>query len=400
VRTLHYALQTAIRNVFEQGSRTWLSSLGVMVGSVAILLLVSIAKGVQSDVTREVRDIGVNVLVVLPGKVEDGNFNPNLGGQSFLKEEDAARVRQVPGVVRATTLTFAGGGVKAGDKEAYPVTIAADHEWFAMHPTQIAEGRVLEPRDANEPVAVLGGVAKKALFGDDSSLDKKIDINGVIYRVIGATKEKGSGSSLFSMFGFQNVVYIPRAVVKKQNPTMQIDRIMIQTSPTTPPKELRAAVSAALSQRLNDQQYSVLTEEDLLGLVYRLMSILTWLVTGLTSIAIFVGGIGVLTVMMMAVSERAREIGIRKTTGATNRDIFWQFLFEGLAITTLGGMVGLVISLIVAEGLRRLTPIKPMFTPDVLFLAFGVCLGVGCIFGLIPALNAARKDPIISLRFE
>jgi putative ABC transport system permease protein len=81
VRTLHYALQTAIRNVFEQGSRTWLSSLGVMVGSVAILLLVSIAKGVQSDVTREVRDIGVNVLVVLPGKVEDGNFNPNLGGQ-------------------------------------------------------------------------------------------------------------------------------------------------------------------------------------------------------------------------------------------------------------------------------------------------------------------------------
>ncbi len=372
-----------------------------MVGSLAILLLISIAKGVQSDVTNQVKDIGVNVLVVLPGRVEDGNFNPNLGGQSYLKEEDAVRLRSVPGVIRATTLTFTGGGVRAGKKDAYPVTIAAHADWFRMHPVRLDEGRLFTDADDLENVAVLGAVAKKALFGSNSALGQTVEINQNRYRVIGVTAEKkASGGGLFSMFGFENVVYVPFGAVKKSRPDMQIDRIMIQSAPEAEPKLLQRQLDAALGKRLDRQQYSVLTQEDLLGLVYKLMNILTWLLTGLTSIALFVGGVGIMTVMLMSVNERAKEIGIRKTVGARRADVFQQFLFESLFLSLLGGGAGLALSAVICAALDRLTPIHPLLSLPIIGLSFGVSIGVGAIFGLLPAMRAARKDPVVALRSE
>ena len=374
-----------------------------MVGATAILLLVSIALGVRADVTREVEGIGVNLLLVMPGRIEEGNFNPNIGGQSFLKEEHAVRVRLEKGVVRAATLTFAGGGVRAGKKDAYPVTIAASPEWFKIHRTELAEGRVIDSSDDGRDVAVLGSMAKEQLFGEGSGLGKKVEINGRAYEVVGVTQEKkssGASGGLFSMFGFENVVYLPLRRLKSLRPDMQIDRIMIQSDPNAEPVELKNRLEKVMGQFLDRQQYSVLTQEELLGLVYKIMGILTWLLTGLTSIALFVGGVGILTVMLMSVSERSREIGIRKAFGARRSDIFVQFLVEALLLTTAGVMAGLTLSSGVCWLLDRFTPIKPIVTLGTVGLAFMVSLLVGGVFGLIPAMRAARKDPVVALRWE
>lgn len=395
------------RNVFsalislrEQGSRSVLSATGIFVGSLAILLLVSIATGVQRDVTGQVRELGVNVLVVIPGRIEGQMFNPNLGGQSYLKPKHVQPVLQVPGVRSATPMSFVGGGIRAQNKEAFPLIVAAGPEWFSIRPVQMQEGRPFRADEAGQDVAVIGSIAKRDLFGDASAVGKPVKINGKTYRVVGVTQDKESEQSLFSMGSFENIVVLPFQAAARATPDLQTHRLMIQTAPDAEPKALVKSIDAALATQLDRQQYSVLTQEDLLGLVYKLMSILTWLLTGLTSIALFVGGVGIMTVMLMSVGERAREIGIRKTVGARRSDVFFQFLVEAVVLALVGGLAGLAASVAVGEALTRWTPIHPVLTPAIVALGLGVSLLVGTTFGVLPAMRAARMDPVTALRHE
>lgn len=390
----------ALRSVREQGARAVLSATGVFVAVVAIVLLVSIALGVRKDLTEQVEGLGVNVLVVLPARIQPGamQFNPNLGGQSFLREAFAEDLRRVPGVRHVATLSFAGGGVRAGEREAYPILIATTSEWFRMHPLRLREGAPFTDPRSEEPVAVVGSVAARELFGDGPALDQPIQINGRPYRVVAVTEDREADQSLFAMGGFQNVIYIPFHEAKRHSPNQQIDRFMIQSAPDAEPKALVARLERVLGQRLDRQQYSVLTQEDILGLVYRVMSILTWLLTGLTSIALFVAGVGIMAVMLMAVGERTKEIGVRKTAGARRADVFQQFLIEAVLISLAGGAAGFALSAGVCWALAAYTDIKPLVTGGVVSMALGVSLGLGALFGLLPAMNAARKDPVDCLR--
>lgn len=372
-----------------------------MVASVAILLLVSIGIGVQKDVTKQVDDLGVNLLFCLPGRVDLNSmgFNPNLGGQSWYKEEDRDRLRDVSGVKDVAIFSFAGGGIRAGEKESYPLIIAATPEWFGMHKMRLKEGS-LYSRENQGDVVVLGGVAAQELFGEQSAVGKSIEINQHTFQVIGVTEDKQAEQSLFSFQSFSNVAYYPFEVHKKISERPQIDRFIIQADYAADPVNLVPSLEAALASRLDRQQFSVLTQQDLLKVIYSLMSILSTLVIGLTSIALFVGGVGILAVMMMSVSERRKEIGVRKALGATRRDIFWQFLIEAGLIGLAGVLAGLAFSSVVAWGLAAFTRIKPEMTLGTVLLAFTVGIGVGAVSGMIPALRAARQDPVVSLRNE
>ena len=390
----------ALRSLTERWQRSLLSALGIMVGTAAIILLVSIATGVQADIRGQVAQLGVNVLVVIPGRIESGTFNPNLGGGSFLQESDAVALSKVPGVVAAVPWTFVGGGIRNGKKAASPILVATTERWFGMHAVELAEGRTLAGQDDMADVCVIGSLAKDQLFGLASAVGQNVLVNGQSMTVIGVTKEKKGDQSLFSMGGFQNLVYLPYHRMRAKQPDMQTDRIMIETRPDTEPKALIRRLEAVLGKRLDRQQYQVLTQEDLLGLVYKLMGILTWLLTGLTSIGLFVGGVGVMAIMLMSVGERAKEIGVRKTVGARNRDIFAQFLTEAALLGLLGGLIGLGVSAAADSALARFTPIKPVINMEIVMLGICTSVAVATIFGVIPALNAARKDPVSSLRNE
>lgn len=391
----------AWRSLVESWQRSILSALGVMVASIAILLLVSIGLGVRADLSRQVADLGVNVVVCVPGHVELSSFNPNLGGQSYFKDQDADRLRQVQGVKTVSMLSFAGGGARRGDKDAYPLIMAASPEWFEMRPIDLEAGRVFSASDAGKMVVVLGGVAKKQLFPEEvDPIGESIEINNNSYQIIGIARETEEGKSLFSMQSLENIAYIPLSTFQSLNKDAQIDRLMVQSDPSTEPKELVERLDAALGERLDRQQYSVLTQEDLLQLIFSVMGILQTLVVGLTSIALFVGGIGIMAIMMLSVNERRKEIGVRRAVGAPPGAIFRQVIAESILISLGGVLAGLVISLVVSWALATFTPIKPLMTFGVLALAFGVAVGTGALSGLIPALRAARQDPAVALRSE
>ena len=402
MRPLGVNLSSSFRSLFEHWQRALLSILGITVAAMAIVLLISIALGVRADISDQVRDLGVNLIVVLPGRIDPSNmmFNPNIAGLSFLDEKDAQRVKTVPGVIRATPLTFAGGGIRRGETDAFPITIATTPDWFQIRPVRMKSGRTFTWNEETSDVCVLGSIAKEKLFGTADAIGQQIYYNRRPYRIVGVTEDKKSTDSLFSMGGFENVAYFPYHALKKEIPDLQTHRIMIQTAPDVEPKNLVKRVDAVMAQRLDQQQYSVLTQEDLLGLIYQVMGILTWLLTGLTSIALFVGGVGIMAIMLMSVNERAKEIGIRKTVGARRRDIFVQFLVESISLGALGGIIGLALSWAVVVFFLHYTKIHPMITSGVVLLSFGVCIGVGAIFGVLPAANAARKDPVDALRNE
>ncbi|MDX2065471.1 MAG: ABC transporter permease [Fimbriimonadaceae bacterium] len=390
----------AVHSLRIQWQRALLTMTGIMVGCSAIVLLVSIATGVQADVRGQVEGLGVNVLVVIPGRIDFGTFNPNLGGMSYLRPEDTQGLESVEGVVDAIPFTFVGGGIQAGKKRANPLLVATEPSWFKMRTTTFIEGGPYTPDNSTQDVCVIGSIAKKELFGEQAALGKPVKINGRTYRIVGVTQDKKSEQSLFSMGGFENLVYLPYPRIRAITPNLQTDRIMVQVAPDTEPKALIKSLEAKLGERLSESQYQVLTQEEILGLVYKLMSILTWLLTGLTSIALFVAGVGIMTVMLMSVNERTKEIGIRKTTGATRRDIFLQFLYEAILLAAVGGIVGLAFSAAVCELLRTHTPVKPMITTEIVTLAIAVCAGVGGIFGLFPAVTASRMDPVAAIRAE
>ncbi|MCL4283746.1 MAG: ABC transporter permease [Fimbriimonadaceae bacterium] len=395
-------LGAALISLREQWRRSVLSALGILVASFAIVSLISIALGVERDVSSEVDELGVNILIVLPSRLEDDSmFAPGLMGISQLAYPDVERVRALPGVAGVSPLTFVGAGPRFNTAES-PATlvIACEPEWFRMRSMAFREGAHFDSESEASAVCVLGSKAKDKLFGDAPALGKSIRYLDDEFKVVGVSQSTESSSSLLSQGGFENMVYIPYRWLKAKQPEAPISRIMIQFAPGEDPDRLVASVEGLLGKRLNRDSYSVITQKDLLKLVFKFMSILTWLLVGLTSIALFVGGVGIMTVMLMSVNERAKEIGIRKTAGATRGDVFAQFLFEAVVIALLGGAGGVVLSAIATGFLAWLTPVKPLITLGVVALSLGVCVGVGTVFGLIPAMKAAFRDPVESLRYE
>jgi putative ABC transport system permease protein len=401
MRRVLASFQASLASLSEQRSRAALSSLGIMVGSVAILLLVSIAKGVQDDIGKEVEGLGVNLLIVLPGRFEDNSMlAPGLIGISHLEREDISRIRGLSGVREAVPFSFVGSGLASGERRSpAAMVVATQPEWFAMRKAAFREGRGILPEERQAYVCVLGSLVAERLFPEGGAVGRTVSQSGREYKVVGVTEDP-KGSSIFSQGSFENFAILPFETVAALQEKAQINRIFIQTDPEKEPKQLVGAVERTLGQRLDREMYSVLTQEELLQLVYKVMSVLTTLLTGLTSIALFVGGVGIMTVMLMSVQERAREIGIRKTVGARRSDIFVQFLSEALLLSLVGAAAGIALSFGITQAIARFTVIKPMLDFPVVAMALSVSILVGVLFGLVPAMRAAAKDPVQAMRYE
>ena len=388
----------AISNIRENWKRALLTSSGVMAATIATMLLASIAVGVKKDFTDQVEDLGVNTIIVIPSKIGTGFPNMNLGGASYLKEIDAIALRKLPGVMRVGCWTFVGGGASYGEKQASSFLVATTPEWFEIKHFDLAAGRLIESSDGAKDVCVIGSVAKEDLFGSADAIGKKIKINGRYYEVVGVTYDVAQESSIMSFGSFQNLIYIPYAGIHAREKTSQTDRILVQLDSNKEPENMLGQLRKTLGSRLDVDQFDLLTQKDLLKVVYKFTDILQWLLIGLTAIALFIGGIGIMNVMLLSVGERTSEIGIRKATGASRGAIFRLFLAESIIISLFGVIVGLAFSAIACKLIDKFSPVHPIVT---ILTVVGTTLSgiaTGIFFGLLPASRASKLDPVRAIQ--
>jgi putative ABC transport system permease protein len=395
-------VSSAFRSLASSWLRTTLTTLGILIGVASVALLVSIGLGVEKQVTEQVQGLGANLVFVVPGKLAKNSQPDTLAliGVSTLTSNDLDAILSLPSVHKAAPFLFVGGTVEHNGAATGAFIVGTTASWFAIRSRPLAEGRLFTQDEEKERVCVLAQAPRDAIFGDGPAVGETLMVQGVPLRVVGVLSEE-QGSELFGGTGFDNMIFIPAGTTQNEIPRAQINRIIIQTNPYAAPEDVVDQISATLRRTHDDRDdFGVITQKQVLGTIFRLMAIVTSLLSGISAISLAVAGIGIMNIMLVTVSERTHEIGIRKAVGARRRDVFVHFLVESLVISLLGGAAGLAIAGGLSILVRWYSPLRPLFTPAVVAMAFGVCVLLGVIFGTVPALRASRLDPIAALRHE
>lgn len=401
MRTLLKPVSTALRALAEHGLRSGLTISGIMIGVGSVVLLVAIGQGVQSDVTHQIDSLGTNLVFVVPGKLdESGQPNPMaMMGISTLTESDISALASVPGVTQVFPLVIVTGSVERGNMEHSAFVLAAPSAVSCMVRSCLVEGRFYTPDEDDQRLCVLADAPRRAMFGRGPAVGRMIDIKGIPFRVVGVLAKDEAPT--FGPVTFQSVVFLPYRAALDAFPDAQINRIVAATDYHRKPEPILAEMRRRLLlTHGGHDDFGLVTQKQLLAVVYRVFNIITALVVGISSISLVVAGIGIMNIMLVTVTERAREIGIRKAVGARRRDIFAQFLAEALALSLVGGTAGFALASVICQLVTVYSPIHPLITWQSVALALGVCLAVGVVFGVTPAMRAAAADPIEALRRE
>lgn len=401
-------LKSALRSLWANKTRSILTMLGIIIGISSVASLMATGEGVRVDITQQVKGLGSNLLVIFPGKFESGSggggqVNPStMIGGNILTKKDVQTIKNNQYIENAAPMMIVSALPKYQDKIDNSAMVAgSDPEiQYVMTGFGIEKGRFLTDQDKTKKVIVLGGQVAKNLFDDQDPVGKKIQVNGAEFEVIGTLEYKES-SDLLGGNELQSICVIPFQIATELVGATQIHRIVAKVYNID---EISAAkdelYQAILDNHAGNDDFSVLTQEDLLDFMGDILKILTALVTAIAAISLIVGGIGIMNIMLVSVTERTREIGLRKAVGATWTNIMKQFLVEAVVLSLLGGLIGLLATYGVTNIIAFKTALTPSITWQALTIAIGVSIGVGVIFGIAPAIRAARKDPIEALRYE
>ena len=399
--TLRIALKALNRNKM----RTVLTMLGMIIGVGAVITMVALGRGAQATIEEQVKSAGTNVININAGNFTQGGVRQGQGMSSSLTAEDAAALRTVPGVQYVSAGVNSRGQIIAGNQNWSSQVQGVDVDFQLIRSWQTTYGAFFTPQDvaAASKVAVLGKVVSETLFGPDvDPTGEIIRIRNQPFRVIGVMAPKGQGA-----FGQDqdDVVFAPYTTVQKKLQGQQhINNITVASeTPDT------ATVSAAITETLrlrhklvagDPDDFTVRTQEEIASLRTETTRTMTVLLAAIAGVSLVVGGIGIMNIMLVSVTERTREIGLRMAIGARGSDVLLQFLVEAIVISLFGGLIGIGLGFALSMGIERFAQWPTSIPADWIGVAFGVAAATGVFFGFYPARKAARLDPIEALRFE
>jgi putative ABC transport system permease protein len=381
--------------------RSILTMLGIIIGVSSVILLVSIGTGLQEYVTTQFQSLGANTIFIMPGKLDLKNVQT--AGQNMmtskLETTDVADIQHGSSLVTEISPGVAGSALLAyRGKTISTETVGIWESYFSISNFQAASGDVIRQNDVerSRKVIVLGDKPATDLFGDTDPVGQWITVGGIRYQVKGRLNAKGSSGALGA--NVDDRAFIPFTTALRQFNYSNPQMIVIKISDQASVDEASADITRVLSRRLKTDEFTVLQQKELLSTITQFLSVITVALGGIAAISLLVGGIGIMNIMLVSVTERTREIGLRKAVGATPHDILSQFLIEAVILSLFGGIIGILLG--AAGSLALNAAVKTYVTPWSVFLASGFSALIGIIFGVAPAVRAARLDPIEALRYE
>lgn len=392
----------SLKAILLNKKRSFLTMLGVIIGVGSVVLLTSLGTGLQAYVQDQFASLGTNILFVSPGDPfgeggqETGvieSTKPTLKETQFREILRKNRDLFIDGTTTAVNTTEAKYGTTTKKVVLYGVTPSYEE----VQNAKTVKGKWYDDvdEDKGKRVVVLGSKIATELFGDVDPINKRILLNSQSYVVSGVLEEKGGG---FGGPSFDNYVYLPFTTIMSNFNTQVIDSFIFEVKERDQIDEAKAAIEKVLLEDLKEKEFTVFDQAELLKTINNILGVLTAGLGGISAISLVVGGIGILNIMLVSVSERTREIGLRKALGATPNVILLQFLIEAALLSVIGGMIGVFIAFLGTLAVQSFFPARIL--PESIAVAFGVSTAIGIIFGAAPARSAAKLSPIEALRSE
>ena len=393
---IYQSFKMAVKAIAGNKMRSFLTILGVVIGVVAIVVLVSIGQGANSSVVESIEGMGTNLITA---NINARRMNPiDLDSLNELAQNEAisyvAPIASVSGTVKAGTTTY-DDGVVQGTTPGYE----SIRNWT------VAEGRFLQQPDIDNRsfVAVIGSEAATEMYGTTHAVGETFSLNGYTITVVGVLEAVGSGASGSN----DNQILIPFTLAQRLSNQTSISSFYVSAASSAQVEQAQAAVESYLEKAFENYntrsfgtQYSVFNQTEMLSTLSETTNTLTLMLGGIAAISLLVGGIGIMNIMLVSVSERTREIGIRKAIGAARGNILTQFLIESLVVSLMGGLLGLAISVAAVKALAPVLQMTLTIPVNVAWMAIAFSVFIGVVFGMYPANKASKLRPIQALHYE
>ncbi len=380
--------------------RSLLTMLGIIIGVASVILLVSIGTGLQNYVTEQFASMGSNTIMVMAGDVDvsQGPRGAMMSASKFELSDVADLERGSEAIKQVSPMVQGFGSFSYEGKTTSTEVWGTWENYFDIAKFEAEYGRIITQNDVerNRRVILLGHKPATDLFGEDANpVGKTLTLNDVQFEIIGVLKSKGGGGAMGSADDF---AAIPLTTAMRQFDRTRPFMMFIEAVDSDHVAQAKGDAEKILARRLEDDEYTVLESTQLLETITQFLNVITAALGGIAGISLLVGGIGIMNIMLVSVTERTREIGLRKAVGATPRDIMMQFLIESVILSLFGGAIGIGIGSLGSLGINQF--INTSVTAWSVTLSFGFSAAIGIIFGVAPAIRAAKLDPIEALRYE
>jgi putative ABC transport system permease protein len=399
-------VRTAFKSILRNRMRSLLTSLGIIIGVAAVIVMVAIGKGAQARIEAQISSLGTNLLIVFPGTSQFGGVSRGAGSANRFTMDDAEKLVQETTLLKAVSpIVRSGAQIIGGGKNWNTAVYGVADNYLSIKDWKLEYGDFFSERDlrSRKKVAVLGQTVANQLFPGEDPVGERIRIRNTPFDVIGVLDAKGQSVTGQDQ---DDVIIAPATTVLYHlKGGAYIDMIYASASSTDQmyqaQEEIRQAMRTAHRlQPGEDDDFTIRNQEDIIQTAAATTKTMTILLGGIAAVSLVVGGIGIMNIMLVSVTERTREIGIRLSVGARSSDILTQFLTEAVVLSLTGGVIGILVSFSISIIMNQFTSLKTVISPGVVFLAVTFSAAVGVFFGFHPARKAAALNPIDALRYE